>query len=218
MDTPLYKLYIFKRNARHFATPPEQMAAIRAEMDQRQRELGIHDLFNAQMAWSNEKYEYFGIEYYPNMRAVQEYTRCLMDLGFFQYVDSESFLGLPMDGTYPNFNLEPPPAAGEQPIYRLYFSRLSDYALELPREELEVIYGRNTDYQNMAGIKPLLNAYVTWNNEEWEYFGIERFPNLETMIRYSQFMTDTGWYRIIHARSYLGTAYGGLVAGMGEHI
>lgn len=217
MDTPLYKLYLFKRAPQYFATPPERMAEIRAKMDQRMRDLGIHDLFNAQMAWSNERYEYFGVEYYPNLAAVQEYARCMMELGYFQFVESESFLGLPMDGTYPNFNLEPP-NGGETPIYRLYFSRLSELAEQTPRAELEVIYGRNTDFQNMAGIKPLLNAYVTWNNEEWEYFGIERFPNLDTMIRYSQFMTDTGWYRYINARSYLGSAHSGLVAGMGENL
>lgn len=215
MDTPLYKLYLFRRNAKFYETPAPVYRAIRDQMDARQRELGIRDLFNAEMAWSNEKFEYFGVEFYPNEQALRAYTLCLMETGFYQFIDSESYLGIPMDTSYPDFSLEPPPP-GQEPVFRLYMSRKKDYAYQMPPNELEEAYANVDEVARQLGVKPLLGAFARWNSEEWEYFGIERFPSLEAAISYSQFLSHTGWYRIMESRSFLGIAYGGLVSGVKE--
>lgn len=215
MDTRLYKLYLFKRTAAYFAAPLEQIAEVRAVMNAKQRELGIRDLFNAEMAWSNEKYEYFGVEYYPSLAAQQEYSRTLMSLGFFRFTQGESYLGIPMDNSFPDFAGWPEtPPGTDQPIYRVYLSRQSQLSCQLSQEEMGEYTARANDAANMAGIKTLVSAYIRWNNEKWDYFGIERYPSMETLIRYSQFLSDTGWYRVSVAESYLGVPFSGLVSGV----
>lgn len=239
MDTPLYKLYLFKRTARYFALPTDQYQEIRARMSKRAKELGIRDLFNASMSWSNERYEFFGVELYPSLEAVQAYTQTMSALGYFQYIEGESFLGIPMDGNYPDYTIEP--AEPEQnTVYRLYFTRtseqarlaqqmahriissqpggqsLADYAWRTPRDELGELTQQVNEMSRHAGIVTVLNAYMRWNNEGWEYFGIERFPNMETLIGYSQYLSSAGWYRLTEARSYLGTAYGGIASGIDD--
>jgi hypothetical protein len=235
IDTPLYKLYLFKRNSDYFQLAPDKLADLRARMNIRQKELGILNLFNARMAWSNEHYEFFGVEYYPSLRAVQEYTRCLVELRFLRLVESESFLGIPMDDNYPNFDPQPDASqAGDEeddqpePVYRLYLAKTQPPAQQMQKqqpgdtdnpsyqEELEQLIELSTESMHRAGAKTLLSAYMRWNSEEWEYFGIERYPTVQALIRHSQFLSSNGWYRLTQARSFLGAAYGGIVSGMGE--
>ncbi len=229
MDTPLYKLFLFKRTPTYLGLPAERLASLRDRMIRRQKDLGILNLFNAAMAWSNERYEFFGVEYFPSLKAVQEYTRCLNELHFFQLVEGESFLGIPMDANYPNFEvLSSDPADDDEeetqePVYRVYFSRvrpaqpqiqnmlLSEGSPFTEQDELSQLYELSNESLLRAGAKPLLSAYARWNNEEWDYFGIERFPNLQALIGHSQLLSTNGWYRHIQARSYLGTAYGGII-------
>lgn len=232
MDTPLYKLYIYKRTPQFFLTPAAEMRAVRARMAEKQAALGIRDLFNAEMAWSNEKFEYFGVEFYPNLESVHSYTRCMMDSGYYQFVQGESYLGIPMDNTFPDFSAEPVEdnRSGEEscdggeifpveqkpqtPVYRLYLSRTVQTAHLIPPDERAEMLARTQETAHLAGVRPLLSAYIRWNSESWDYFGIERFPDTETLIRYSQFLTEIGWYRVTESVSYLGTAYGGLVVGI----
>lgn len=232
MDTPLYKLYIYKRTPQFFLTPAADVRAIRARMAERQAALGIRDLFNAEMAWSNEKYEYFGVEFYPNLEAVQNYTRCMMECGYYQFVQGESYLGIPMDQSFPDFSAEPNEEneTGEgqenedayypgerkpsQPVYRMYLSRSAQTSHLVPADERAEMLARTQEAAHLAGVRPLLSAYIRWNSESWDYFGIERFPSTETLIRYSQFLTEIGWYRVTESVSYLGRAYGGLVVGI----
>jgi hypothetical protein len=230
MDTPLYKLYLFKYTPQFYQVPVAEIRAVRAKMAEKQAALGIRDLFNAEMSWSNEKWEFFGVEFYPNLEAVQSYARCLKETGFLQYINSESYLGIPMDSSFPDFTAEPEeeqPAqfydaqygesSGEnppKPVYRVYLSRRAQTAELIPPNERAQILERTQETARLAGIKPLLSAYVRWNSESWDYFGIERFPSMETLIRYSQFLTEIGWYRLTDSQSYLGTAFGGLVVGI----
>lgn len=234
MDTPLYKLYLFRRAPAYYETPPQKIAMLRERMEARQRELGIRDLFNAEMAWSNEKFEYFGVEFYPSLKALLTYTRCLSELGHFQYLQGESYLGIPMDNAYPEFRFPSPPERREEerdlldfgceaeeeeqpPIYRVYFSRSAAGAMLVPEIEREEIINHIQEAGKMLGVEPLLSAFMRWNAERWEYFGIERFPNMETAIAYTQYLNEAGWYRITESESYLGTALGGLAAGGCAH-
>lgn len=213
MDTPLYKLYLFRRTAQYYELGQAGWAQLSAEILTQQRALGIRDLFNAEMAWSNEHYEFFGVEFYPNIEAVQNYSRSLQKLGYFRYVTGDSYLGLPMDNTYPDFSIEAP-TRQENLVYRVYLARQSCYAHKMAAGELEKRFVLAADAFKSAGGAVMLNAYMRWNFEGFEYFGIERYPNLEAVIGYTQLLSSNNWYDIMESRSYLGTAYGGLIAGM----
>lgn len=213
MDTPLYKVYLLRRLPAYYQMPAEEITALRAEMARRQHELGVRDLFNGETAWSNERYELFGVEFYPYLGAVREYTRCLTNLNFYQYFATESYLGIPMDNSYPDFSFEPP-APGDQALYRLYFSRRAPQAALMSEEMRREIMGRVQDTARAMNITTRLSAYMRWNNESWDYFGVERFPTMETLIGYSQFLTEIDWYNLYEAKSYLGYALGGLASGL----
>ena len=53
--------------------------------------------------------------------------------------------------------------------------------------------------------KPLVICEAAWSNEEWPYFGVEEFPDLEAVQRHQQILTDLNWARYMESRSTLGT-------------
>lgn len=217
MDTPLYKLYLFKRTPVYYSASAQRLAELRDNIRAQQRDLGIRNLFNAEMAWSNEKFEFFGVEFYPSLQAVQDYAGCLSELGFFQYVQGESYLGIPMDGNYPDFNpdfLPPAAEAAQENVFRVYLAREAPTAHLIPEDTRAEIFERVQEAAQSAGALPLLAGYMRWNYEGYEYFGVERFPNMEALITFSQFLTEIGWYRMTDSVSYLGSAIGGLGAGL----
>jgi hypothetical protein len=126
-------------------------------------------------------------------------------------LQGESYLGIPMDGTANRLAPPDPPCVGEKPIYRVYLSRLSAKGCTLSTEQLNQFNGQANEASRTAGGTPILSAYCRWNNEEWEYFGVERFPCMEAVLLYSQYLSVANWYSVWQSRSYLGTAVAGLV-------
>ena len=214
MDYPIYKLYFFRRNCQAIAMPAEDFEnLLMAPAREIARSLGVRTMLTANMRWSNERSEFFGIELFPSLEVEQEYTRALEGMDWFSHVDGESFLGIPMDATANNITPPEPPPPGENTVYRVYLSRLTDYGHGLTSEKLNDVWALGREALNRAGGRMLLSGYMRWNNEEWESFGVERFPGHEAMLSYSQFLSVSGWYRFSNARSFLGTGISGELTG-----
>ncbi|MBE0695495.1 MAG: hypothetical protein IH586_01085 [Anaerolineaceae bacterium] len=215
MDTPVYKLFFFKRGAKALGLSAKKYQAVLAETREPARRLGVRHMLVANMRWSNEQRETFGIELFPSLEVEQEYVRTLEELGWYNYVDSESYLGIPMDSTANNITPPEPPSPGENSVYRVYLSRLTDYGHGLSPDQLNGMWAQGREALNRVHGRMLIGGYMRFNNEEWESFGVERFPNQEAVLAYSQFLSVSGWYRVSLARSFLGTAIGGeLVTGI----
>lgn len=210
MDYPVYKLFFYKRGVKALnMTIEDYETLVVLPTREPARHLGIRTMLTASTRWSNERSEYFGVELYPSLEVQQEYTRILEGLDWFSYVEGESYLGIPMDSTANDITPPPLPPPGEKSVYRVYLSRLTDYGHSLGPEKLNDVWALGREALNRAGGRMLLSGYLRWNNEEWESFGVERFPNHENMLSYSQFLSVSGWYRVSVARSFLGTAIGG---------
>ena len=210
MDYPVYKLFFFKRGVKALNMSAEDFEAlVVAQTREPARLLGVRQMLVANMRWSNERSEYYGIELFPSLEVQQEYTRILEGLDWFSYVDGESYLGIPMDSTANNITPPEPPPPGEKTVYRVYLSRLTDYGHGLSPDKLNEVWALGREALNRAGGRMILSGYMRWNNEDWESFGVERFPSHEAVLSYSQFLSVSGWYRVSAARSFLGTGIGG---------
>ena len=214
MDYPIYKLFFFKRGVKALGLDAAAYEEVLAQTREPARRLGVRQMLMANMRWSNERNEIFGIELYPSLEIVQEYSRQLEDMNWYSFVSSESYLGIPMDSTANEIALPEPPPPGEKTVYRVYLSRLTDYGHSLTPDDLDATWAMGREALNRAGGRMLINGYMRWNNEEWEAFGVERFPCHEAVLSYSQFLSVSGWYRISASRSFLGTAIGGEITGI----
>jgi hypothetical protein len=213
MASPIYKLFFIRPSQYAWGVTQPERERINNRLHELGESAGMKQLLLVDMLWSSESYQYFGVELFPSLEAEQDYALDMRELGWTQYIEGESFLGIPLDGTANQLTLPPLPKADEVPIYRVYLSRLTPKGYTLKTDELNEINGLANEAARTAGGKPLLSAYCRWNNETWEYFGIERFPNKEAILRYSQYLSVSNWYGIWESRSYLGTAVSGLLTG-----
>lgn len=200
MDGMLYKLFFSTTTQ---AEPPELF-------EQRQSQ-GIRQLLTADMSWSNQKFTSFSVDLFPSLDTVRTFDRFARDNG--ALLPGESYLGIPMDENYPDF-FAPAPQEEESPVYRVYFSRPTAEVFGVELKKFQAELDLVNEARTRSGGRSLIAAYMRWNNEEWEYFGVERFPSTNNLLIYSQFLTEQGWYRYTNAISYIGTATGGILSGL----
>jgi hypothetical protein len=206
MNGPIYRLSFYNRTALVNGLKDSQKDHLRARHSELIEAAGIRQLLLADMAWSGSQYESFGVELAPSLDALQTYTTGLRDLGLRQYVQSESFLGIPLDETANQIDPPAGPCEGDSPVYRVYLSRLTAKGYTLTTDELNQINAWANQGARSEGGQLLVSAYCRWNNEQWEYFGVERFPCIEALLRYTQYLSVSNWYSIWRSRSHLGTA------------
>jgi hypothetical protein len=200
MDGMLYKLFFSTTTQ---AEPPE--------LNERRKALGIRQLLAADMSWSNQKFMAFTVDLFPSLEVVRIYDRIARQTG--TLLPGESYLGIPMDENFPDF-FAPAPQEGEAPVYRVYFSRPTVEVYSVEPKKYQASLQLVNEARTRAGGRALIAAYMRWNNEEWEYFGVESFPSTNALLSYSQFLTEQGWYRYTRAISYIGTVTGGILSGL----
>ena len=200
MDGMLYKLFF---STTQQAEPPELF-------EQRQS-LGIRRLLTADMSWSNQKFTGYTVDLFPSLKAVRDYDQFARETG--GLLPGESYLGIPMDENFPDF-FAPAPQEDEAPVYRVYFSRPSTEVFGVEVKKYQAALQLVNEARARAGGRQIIAAYMRWNNEEWEYYGVERFPSTNDLLIYSQFLTEQGWYRYTTAISYISIATGGILSGL----
>lgn len=96
---PICKLYLMKPKEAWFALSKEkQRELIKADSELSRRmmsKLGGRVILFCDCFWSTEDWLMFGLEEYPNIEAVQAYTREFRKMGWFKYFESSIILGTP---------------------------------------------------------------------------------------------------------------------------
>lgn len=200
MDGMLYRLFFSTTTQ---AEPPE--------LNEQRQKLGIRRLLTADMSWSNQKFTGYIVDLFPSLETVQTLDRFARETG--ALLPGESYLGIPMDENFPDF-FAPAPQEDEAPVYRVYFSRPAPEVFRADAKKYEASLQLVNEARTRAGGRQIIAAYMRWNNEEWEYFGVERFPSTNDLLIYSQFLSEQGWYRYTSAISYISTATGGILSGL----
>jgi hypothetical protein len=58
-----------------------------------------------------------------------------------------------------------------------------------------------------AGGKSLIQANPTWSTEQWHFWGVEEFPDIEAVMKHTHLLAELHWERYVESFSMLGTAY-----------
>ncbi len=219
MDIPVYKLYIGKMHLDAMLMPVEKQREMLARGAQYLADVGATNLLMADI-FSDEKYQFFGVEAFPNLQAVIEHQRCLREMNWLQYMDVEVYLGTRW---YPEsfpINLEPylPVDGVPAPIYKVFLWRYVPGAPELTSDEnekLEQMDAQMEELQKELGVITHIAGVATIQfNEYWTAWGLERYPNHEALEKQYQAMMKAHWWKRIEAHTYLGIATGGTLSGL----
>jgi hypothetical protein len=84
------------KNAWHQLSPEEREHHLE-KVRQALAEVGGKSLLSSDSAWSNEEWQFFGLEEYPNVEAVQKFTERLQEMNHFRYFTTRTILGTPWE-------------------------------------------------------------------------------------------------------------------------
>lgn len=94
-----------------------------------------------------------------------------------------------------------------EPVCKLYLSRPTESWYELPREKRLKKLEQLDDLLKSVGGSRIIQCDATWASDEWPFWGVEKFPNLEAAQEYAKLIRGEGvdWLKYASVMSVLGT-------------
>jgi hypothetical protein len=96
MTAPIYKMFYSRMKEAWFQLSQEEQDALFAKIDAAMKSVGGTSMLMCDSTWASEKWGLWGVEQFPNLEALQEYARCLVELDWFRYCEAETLLGTQM--------------------------------------------------------------------------------------------------------------------------
>lgn len=93
------------------------------------------------------------------------------------------------------------------PIYKLYMGKLLEAWHMLSEDEQKALLTKVNEALAQVGGKRVIQCNPGWCTEEWHFWGVEEFPNIEAVMKHTQLLADLHWHRYVESNSMLGTAY-----------
>lgn len=94
--TKIYKSFYGKAKAAYYQVSEEERNNILAKLDERLEQVGGKRLVFCNARWWSDQWQWFGLEEFPDIEAVQKYTQYEEELNLFRYIESVSMLGTEM--------------------------------------------------------------------------------------------------------------------------
>ena len=93
MARPIYKVFMFKPTEAWYQISNQKRNQIKGQLAKALKKVGGQEVVLCFSGWNSEQYLGWGVEKFPNIEAVQKHHALLVDLGWFRYADSNSYLG-----------------------------------------------------------------------------------------------------------------------------
>ncbi len=93
------------------------------------------------------------------------------------------------------------------PIYKFFRVRFTEAYYQLSPEERAALMARSEGISAQHGVKLHVLCDSNWSNEQWTGFGLEEFPDLETLQQHNTALAAIDWFRYLECETMLGTAY-----------
>jgi hypothetical protein len=96
-----------------------------------------------------------------------------------------------------------------KPIYKSFLIRPKDAWYQLSQEQQDKLFAKLGEALEKVGGKPVLYCDSRWSSEQWQWFGVEEFPDIAAVQKLSEIHSELNWHRYIDSFSVLGTEYEG---------
>ena len=93
MSQPIYKMFMFRNTEAYYQASEEERNEILGKLDVAFQKVGGKRLVWCNSYWSSDQWQVFGVEVFPNIEAVQQYSQAMNELNLSRYVESVSLLG-----------------------------------------------------------------------------------------------------------------------------
>ena len=91
-----------------------------------------------------------------------------------------------------------------QPVYKLWMSKFTPAWYDLTKEEQDKHGARIDEALKQVGGDQLMVRVCVWASEEFDAWGVEKFPSFEAVQQYALALFNMGHYKYNTAKSILG--------------
>jgi hypothetical protein len=92
-----------------------------------------------------------------------------------------------------------------QPIYQVYVSRMTEAWYQLTTEEQQKLLATLGEGIAKFGVKQVIHCNSAWASEQYQFFGVNEFPDAETAQKFAAFQAEINWFRYVDGMTTLGT-------------
>jgi uncharacterized protein DUF6616 len=96
-----------------------------------------------------------------------------------------------------------------KPIYKVFIGKPTEAWYQLSQEEQNNQFAKVQQALEQVGGKSVVACDSSWTSEQWLFFGVEEFPDIEAVQSYSEALNKLNWFRYIESMTLLGTAWRG---------
>ena len=93
MAKPIYKLYLFRPTEAWYQLSQEEQDGLMAKIGEAREKVGGKTVLECDSRWSSEQWMGFGVEEFPDIKAVQKLSEIHNELDWYRYIDSTTVLG-----------------------------------------------------------------------------------------------------------------------------
>ncbi len=92
-----------------------------------------------------------------------------------------------------------------QPIYKVWFLKPNESWYKLTTEEQNKLFAQNAESLKQLGVEPILFCNSAWSSEEWLYWGVEKYPDIEALQKHADTLISVNWFKYGESKVILGT-------------
>ncbi|OGN94760.1 MAG: hypothetical protein A2Z71_05945 [Chloroflexi bacterium RBG_13_50_21] len=92
-----------------------------------------------------------------------------------------------------------------EPIYKVYLMKYKESWYKLTAEEQNKLMEKGAEALKQVGAESIIMCISFWSSEEWLGWGVEKYPDIEAVLKHAEVLYDLKWFEYIEAKSYLGT-------------
>ena len=93
-----------------------------------------------------------------------------------------------------------------KPVIRLFFAKIKEAFTKLPEEEKMAFMCKDRENLDALGMKAVSMIDCSWSNDEWDYIGVEQWPNKEAIVKREIFeREELEISKYVESKTYLGT-------------
>jgi hypothetical protein len=92
-----------------------------------------------------------------------------------------------------------------QSIYKVFLTRPLEAWYQLSQEEQTSLLAKVNEALEAAGGKTVVLCNSSWSSEQWQFFGVEEFPNIEAIQKQAALHNELNWLRYMESVTVLGT-------------
>ncbi len=89
-------------------------------------------------------------------------------------------------------------------IYKLFLGKPTEAWHQMSKQEQDSLFAKTNQALEKVGGKSVLVCDSSWASEQWPFFGLEVFPDIEAVQKYTEMLNELNWFRYMESMTVLG--------------